>query len=129
MRGLIESRGLDDFVVDSAGTGDWHIGKPADPRAIVAASERGVKIDSRARQVATTDFEEFDLILAMDQSNHATLLSMEGADPARIRLFREMAGEGTIDVPDPYFGDEDGFDQVLDILERGCTAVLDELEK
>jgi protein-tyrosine phosphatase len=127
MRGLINREGLDGFEVDSAGTGDWHVGNPADPRAIAAATGRGVTIGGRARQVGPDDFEEFDLILAMDRSNHASLLAMEGADPAKIRLFREMAGEGELDVPDPYYGGEDGFDEVLDILERGCAVVLEKI--
>ena len=75
----------------------------------------------------TADFEEFDLILAMDRSNHANLLAMEGADPGKVRLFREMAGEGELDVPDPYYGGEDGFAEVLDILESGCAAILTDL--
>ena len=94
MRGLIERQGLDGFEVDSAGTGDWHVGNPADPRAIAAATERGVEIGGTARQVRPADFEDFDLILAMDRSNHANLLAMDGADPEKVRLFREMAGEG-----------------------------------
>lgn len=126
MRGLIESEGLEGFEVDSAGTGDWHVGDPADPRAIAAATERGVEIGGTARQVEPSDFEEFDLILAMDRSNHANLLAMDGADPEKIRLFREMAGEGALDVPDPYYGGDDGFAEVLDILERGSLVVLDE---
>lgn len=127
MRGLVENAGLEGFEIDSAGTGDWHIGNSADPRAIAAASERGVEIGGLARQVKPSDFQDFDLILAMDQSNHATLLEMDGADASKVRLFREMAGEGEVDVPDPYFGGEDGFDLVLDILERGCAVVLEEI--
>ena len=129
MRGMIESQGLEGFEIDSAGTGDWHVGKPADARAIAAATGRGVSIGGTARQVRPSDFEEFDLILAMDSSNHASLLSMEGADPRKVRLFREMAGEGELDVPDPYYGGEDGFDEVLDILERGCAVVLEEVQR
>lgn len=127
MRGLIESEGIEGLEVDSAGTGDWHVGNPADPRAIAAATERGVAIGGKARQVRSSDFDEFDLILAMDRSNHANLLAMEGADPEKIRLFREMAGEGELDVPDPYYGGDDGFGEVLDILESGCAVVLEEI--
>ena len=129
MRGMIESQGLEGFEIDSAGTGDWHVGKPADPRAIAAATERGVEIGGAARQVRRSDFDEFDLILAMDSSNHANLLAMEGAEPAKVRLFREMAGEGELDVPDPYYGGEDGFGEVLDIIERGCVVVLEEVTR
>ncbi|MDQ5893945.1 MAG: low molecular weight protein-tyrosine phosphatase [Actinomycetota bacterium] len=127
MRGQIEAEGLEGFEIDSAGTGDWHVGNPADPRAIAAATERGVSIGGAARQVRAEDFEEFDLILAMDRSNHADLLMMDGADPSKVRLFRELAGEGELDVPDPYYGGDDGFDEVLDILERGCAVVLAEI--
>lgn len=124
MRGQLEAEGIDGIVIDSAGTGDWHVGKPADPRAVAAATERGVSIGGAARQVRTEDFEDFDLILAMDRSNHADLLAMEGSDPGKVRLFRELAGEGVLDVPDPYYGGDDGFNEVLDILERGCAEVL-----
>lgn len=127
MRGLVESEGRDGFEIESAGTGDWHVGNPADPRAIAAATARGVTIGGSARQVHPDDFARFDLILAMDRSNHADLLALEGADPAKVRLFREMAGEGELDVPDPYYGGEDGFDEVLDILERGCRVILRDL--
>lgn len=119
---------LDDLVsVDSAGTGDWHVGKPADPRSIAAASERGVEITSIARQVRTADFEEFDLIVAMDASNHADLGELPGADRSRLRLMREFAGEPGADVPDPYYGGDDGFEEVLDILERACDGLIDEI--
>lgn len=124
MRGLLDREGIDGIEVDSAGTGDWHIGKPADSRAIAAATERGVEISGAARQVSPSDFGEFDLILAMDRSNHADLLAMEGADSDKVRLFREMAGEGELDVPDPYYGGDDGFGEVLDILESGCEVIL-----
>ncbi len=127
MRDLIEREGVEGFVIDSAGTGDWHVGKPADSRAIAAAADRGVTITSTARQVRPEDFSEFDLILAMDRANRDSLLAMEAADPGRVHLFRELAGEGELDVPDPYFGDDGGFGEVLDILERGSITVLDGL--
>ncbi len=123
-----EAAGLDgDVTVDSAGTGDWHVGKRADPRAIAAARGRGVEVTSIARQVRTSDFERFDLLIAMDSSNHADLTAMPGADPGRLRMMREFAGEPGLDVPDPYYGAEDGFDEVLDILERACDGLIAEI--
>ena len=97
--------------------------------AWISATERGVSIGGTARQVEPSDIKEFDLILAMDRSNHANLLAMEGADPEKVRLFREMAGEGDLDVPDPYYGGEDGFDEVLDILERGSVILLETVRR
>ena len=127
MAGLLAREGAEGIEVDSAGTGDWHVGQPADQRAIAAATDRGVEISGLARQVRNSDFEDFDLILAMDTSNHADLLGMEGADPDKVRLFREMAGEGELDVPDPYYGGDEGFAEVLDILEGGCAVILEEV--
>lgn len=127
MRDLLEREGIEGFRIDSAGTGDWHVGKPADPRAIAAAADRGLTITSTARQVRPEDFSEFDLILAMDRANRESLLAMEGADPGRVHLFRERAGEGELDVPDPFYGGDDGFGEVLDILERGSVSVLEGL--
>lgn len=128
MRGLVEERGLADTIeIDSAGTGDWHIGKRSDPRAIHAAGLRGIELTSRARQVTTDDFEAFDLIVAMDRSNRDDLIALAG-DDSKIRLLREYGEDADPDVPDPYFGGDDGFEEVLDILERNCGLLLDELE-
>lgn len=113
--------------MDSAGTAGWHVGRRADPRAIDAARRRGVEVTGVARQVRESDFEEFDLVIAMDSSNHADLAAMPGADPARLRMMREFAGEPGLDVPDPYYGGEDGFEEVLDILERSCDGLITEI--
>lgn len=129
MRGLVEERGLSDTIeIDSAGTGDWHVGKSADPRAIEAAAARGVELTSRARQVGAADFGDFDLIVAMDRSNHGNLVALAGGDESKLRLLREYGGDADLDVPDPYYGGEDGFEEVLDIIERNCGLLLDELE-
>lgn len=128
MRSLLAEAGLDgEIEVESAGTGDWHIGKPADPRTIAAARERGFELTGMARQVRLSDFEEFDLLVAMDSSNMADLraLAPDGS-VEKIRLLREFGdGEG-LDVPDPYYGGEDGFGEVLDMVERCCAVLLDE---
>ena len=129
MRGLVEERGLSETIeIDSAGTGDWHIGKRADPRAIEAAARRGVELTSRARQVGEADFADFDLIVAMDRTNHENLVAIAGGDDSKVRLLREYGGDTDPDVPDPYFGGDDGFEEVLDIIERNCNLLLDDLE-
>jgi len=128
MRDLVAKEGLADSIeIDSAGTGDWHVGKNADPRAIEAASLRGIELTSRGRQVSTRDFEEFDLIVAMDRNNHADLLALNGGDGSRLRLLREIGEGQPLDVPDPYYGGDDGFEEVLDLLELNCRALLAEV--
>lgn len=117
---------------DSAGTGDWHIGKAPDPRARQAASSRGYQIDHlRARQVTLDDFHRFDWILAMDGSNLAHLKAMKPDHcRARLALFLEPLGERTeTEVPDPYYGGEDGFAHVLDLCEAASDAWLDRLRQ
>ena len=116
--------------VDSAGTHDYHVGDPPDPRSIAAASRRGVDLSHlRARMVSDEDFERFDLIIAMDRLNRATLLD-RSPEPfrERIRLFMEFAGSGEIeDVPDPYYGGTPGFERVLDLAEEAAAGLLDEV--
>lgn len=128
MKGLAAREGLSgEIEIDSAGTGDWHVGSPADTRATKAAATRGIVLTSRARQVTVDDFEDFDVIVAMDRSNHADLVVLGGGDSGRVRLLREIAGDDDPDVPDPYYGGDDGFNEVLDIIERGCEALLAEV--
>lgn len=116
--------------IDSAGTHDYHVGEPPDERAIVAAARRGIDLRSlRARQVTDDDFERFDLIVAMDRLNHATLIDRAPEEfHARIRLFMEFAGGSALeDVPDPYYGGPLGFEQVLDLAEEAAAGLLDEV--
>jgi len=130
MRGLAATAGLDgDVVVDSAGTGSWHLGEPPDRRSAEAAARRGLELTGVARQVRESDFDDFDLLVAMDRSNRAALLAIAPDEEARerVRLLRTSQGE-EIEVPDPYYGGADGFDEVLDIVEEGCRELLAELE-
>jgi protein-tyrosine phosphatase len=130
MRGLVAEAGLDgEIEVESAGTGNWHLGDPPDPRAISAAADRGVELTGAARQVDEADFEHFDLMIAMDRSNRDALRRLAPDDEAqeRVRLLREFGDREDSDVPDPYYGGEDGFAEVLDIVERCCSALLDEV--
>lgn len=129
LRDLVAQRGLDGLVeIESAGTGDWHIGEPPDPRATEAAARNGIELEGVARQVRPADITEFDLIVAMDSSNHADLVAMADGDREHIVLLRDFAGDQTPDVPDPYFGGEDGFDEVLEIIRANCDVLLDRVE-
>lgn len=128
---LLTEAGLADrFALDSAGTGAWHEGQQADRRMRQAAERRGIVLTSVARQVTLEDFDRFDHVFAMDASNLRDLRAM--APPAhhgKIRLFRELDPDGQdLDVPDPYYGAADGFDEVLDIVTRAGRAWLTELE-
>ena len=121
----------DDFAVDSAGTGAWHVGEPADLRMRRAASRRGIAVSSNARQFTEDDFDEFDLILAMDASNFDTLARMApAAKRSKLVLFRDYDPNGPgEDVPDPYYGGPGGFDDVLDIVTRAGQGLLASLLK
>lgn len=127
MRGLVAGTGLDGEVeIDSAGTGNWHMGDPPDPRAVAAAAERGVELGGAARQVGKVDFESFDLLVAMDRSNRDALLRLAPDDEGRekVKLLREFGDGVEDDVPDPYYGGDEGFAEVVEIAERCCTALL-----
>jgi low molecular weight protein-tyrosine phosphatase len=130
MRGLVADAGLEDEIeVESAGTGDWHIGDPPDPRSVAAAAERGVELTGAARQVDRADFEGFDLLIAMDRSNRDDLraMALDDETEAKVKLLREYGDGKELDVPDPYYGGEDGFADVVEIVDRSCRALLDEL--
>ena len=121
-----------DLEVDSAGTAGYHVGEPPDPRTRQAAARRGYDLGSlRARVVEPADFERFELILAMDSENLSVL---RGRAPAaaheRLRLFLEFAPEGSADdVPDPYYGGPNGFEEVLDLVEAAARGLLAHLRQ
>jgi protein-tyrosine phosphatase len=126
LRHLIREQGLEGQVtVDSAGTGGWHVGEPRDTRSVAAAQRRGYVIDGRGRQVTAADFAEYDLLVAMDASNLHELrrIAPAGAEH-KARALRDWDPAGSGDVPDPYYGGANGFDEVLDIVERSCRALL-----
>lgn len=131
MRGLVAEAGLQDEIeVESAGTGSWHIGHPPDDRSVAAAAERGVELTGTARQVGIADFYEYDLLIAMDRVNRDDLLHMApGPDErAQVRLLRSYADREDDDVPDPYYGGPNGFADVVEIVERNCRALLEEIK-
>lgn len=119
-------------MLDSAGTHAYHVGAPPDPRALAAAERRGIDIRGlRARIVEPGDFEAFDLILAMDEDNHAVLLERAPEEfHDKIRLILEFAPQaGRRSVPDPYYGGPIGFERVLDLVEAATDGLVDELTR
>ena len=129
---LLAQEGLEDrFVVDSAGTGGWHAGQPADRRMRAAAERRGIHLPSRARQLDAGDLRSFDYILTMDGSNLADVNALArevGGATARIEpMVRYCRRIEALEVPDPYYGGPDGFEDVLDLLEDACRGLLEEL--
>jgi protein-tyrosine phosphatase len=134
MRGLLEREGLERRVaIDSAGTGAWHVGEPPDHRARAAGKRRGLHVGGTARKVVREDFERFDLLIAMDRSNRSDLerLAPDAEALARIFLLRDFdaAAPNGSEVPDPYYGEGDGFERVLNICEAACLGLLDHVRE
>jgi protein-tyrosine phosphatase len=114
-----------DWELDSAGTGAWHIGEQPDRRAINSCAKRGIDITGlRARQVHRSDFDRFDLILSMDESNHSYLLSMarNAEDRQKVKSIMSLAGNKKGVVPDPYFNGR--FDEVFELLYDVCSRIV-----
>ncbi|MDU8942879.1 low molecular weight protein-tyrosine-phosphatase [Rhodophyticola sp. MJ-SS7] len=128
LRARAEAAGLA-AEIDSAGTGDWHVGDPPYGPAVAAGAGRGYDLSAlRARQVRRGDFEAFDLILAMDRSNHQTLERMRPpGNRTPVRLFMEYAPEvGVAEVPDPYYTRD--FDGALDLIEAAADGLIAQLQ-
>lgn len=120
--------------VDSAGTGDWHVGRPADPRSILVARSHGLELTGRARQLTAQDFRDFDMILAMDGQNLQDARRLAPPDArASLHLMREWDPQAPgADVPDPYYGGSGasgmgGFEHVYAMLERSAQTLVREL--
>ena len=134
-RKAVAGAGLSDSVsIESAGTGDWHIGKAPDRRATAAAASRGIDVTAlRAQQVTPADLDRFDYVLAMDADNLADLERMaraRGQVRARVALFGAYsANYRNAPVPDPYFGGDQGFEHVLDMIEDASAGLLEEIKE
>ncbi len=126
---LVEQRGLSNqFTIDSCGTGAWHVGNPPDPRSVLVAAKHNIDLTQlRARQFdASSDPDQFDWIIPMDSSNERELIS-QGTPQEKVRLMRSFdptITNHTPDVPDPYYGGDDGFDKVYEMLVRACEGML-----
>ena len=124
-----ESGYTHEIDIDSAGTSDWHTGLPPDSRAISAALNRGINISAlKAKQISANDFAHYNYIIAMDKQNQLNLLELanhENANGDNIKLFMRSAYPyGEIEIPDPFFGDEQGFDKALDMIENASQGLL-----
>ena len=123
----VAAQGLD-WEIDSAGTGSWHIGEQPDPRSVYTAGQHGLDISAqRARQFDRQDLKDFDLILAMDQSNYRDILRL-AQSPAEAKKVKKIldytSDENGGDVPDPYW-DDDGFEKVYQMLDQACDALIE----
>ncbi len=132
MKYLIEKEGSSARIqCDSAGTSSYHIGSPPDSRMSAAAARRGIILKGQARQFIPEDFEDFDLILAMDKSNYEDILSLDprGDYRDKVRLMCDHARHHRVkEVPDPYYGGREGFDRVIDLLLDACGGLLEEVK-
>lgn len=128
-RHLEEAGLLDRVEVDSCGISAWHLGKPPDQRAREAAARRGIDISGlRARQLSDDDAHRFDYLLAMDHDNLAAIEARLPPDSrAHAGLFLEFAGLGSRAVPDPYYGGDQGFEEVLDLIESASLGLIEEI--
>lgn len=132
MRYQVEQAGLsNDIICDSAGIIDYHLGKSPDPRMVEAAAARRIKLEGQARQFHVQDFEKHDLILTMDRENYLSLISL---DPKRkyrdkIRMMCDYSRHySEKEVPDPYEGEQEGFNHVINLLLDACEGLLDSIQ-
>ena len=129
----IKERDLENFfLVDSAGTGDWHVGNLADPRMREIALSRGIELTSRSRKIEESDLYEFDHILVMDNDNLEAVKSLtkDHKNPvnSKIKLILSYSKNSQLnEVPDPYYGGQNGFDHVLDLLDDAIDGLIDSL--
>ncbi|MGI9220979.1 MAG: low molecular weight protein-tyrosine-phosphatase [Woeseiaceae bacterium] len=131
-RSYVEKSGLQDTVkIDSAGTHAYHSGEPSDSRAIAAAARRGFSLSEiRARRIEDEDFETFDYVIAMDIENLENLRARAGEQfQSKVSLFLEFSSADEIEVPDPYYGGDAGFERVLDLVEDASRGLLEMLSE
>lgn len=134
MKSLVKKEGMsDDFFIDSAAIGSWHIGQLPDSRMRKCGAEHGYRFDSHARQFQKSDFQHFDLIVVMDNENYRAITSMASSQAdkdkvVRIADYLTHHREYTT-VPDPYYGDYSDFELVIELLEDACQGLLDSIKE
>jgi protein-tyrosine phosphatase len=129
VRHLVAEQGLDGAIeITSAGTGGWHVGEPADHRAVAVLRRAGYSPDHRARQITRSDLAEHDLVIALDSANERALRALARTDEERAKIRRLRAfdpdADGDLDVPDPYYDDEAAFERVLTLVEAAAPGVI-----
>ena len=129
--GIMRSKLSEDFTVDSAGSGGWHAGELPDKRSIATAKNRGLDItNQRARQFKKSDFDTFDHIFVMDNSNYKDVLALAPNEEVKSKvklILNEIFPNENVDVPDPYYGGQDGFENVFDMLDQACEEIARKL--
>ena len=129
--GIMRSKLSKDYIVDSAGTGAWHSGQLPDKRSITTAKNRGLDItNQRARQFKVIDFDTFDYIYVMDNSNYKDVIALAPTEEAKSKvklILNEIFPNENVAVPDPYYGGDDGFENVFDMLNQACEVIARKL--
>lgn len=132
MNHLIAEAGLRDKIIcDSAGTSNYHIGNPPDRRMTIAAAQQNITMTGSARQFVSADFQNFDLILAMDKANYEDILAIDrsGKHHHKVRLMCDFCRQHSDkEVPDPYYGGQSGFAYVIDLLMDACSGLLEDVK-
>lgn len=129
--GIMRAKLPENYIVDSAGTGAWHSGQLPDKRSVTTAKNRGLDItNQRARQFKVSDFDTFDYIYVMDNSNYKDVLSLAPTEESKSKvklILNEIFPNENVDVPDPYYGGDDGFENIFDMLDQACEAIARKL--
>ncbi|NHN25105.1 low molecular weight phosphotyrosine protein phosphatase [Flavobacterium jejuense] len=132
--GILQSKlSKKNFIIDSAGTGDWHVGQLPDKRSIATAKKHGIDItNQRAQHFNTAHFETFDYIYTMDMSNYKNVLSLAPSEKAKSKvklILNELFPNENVEVPDPYYGGDEGFENVYKMLDKACDIIAKKLTK
>lgn len=131
--GILRSKLTNNITVDSAGTGGWHAGELPDKRSIQTARERGIDItNQRARKFKKSDFDDFDFIYVMDNQNYKDVLALAESETHKNKvqlILEELFPGERVDVPDPYYGGQDGFEKVFDMLDEACNCIANKLQR